>query len=166
VEINTDGQSHEDYTEMAYKSKMKMGKNIGFCEACSKYYPDFKRCMDEVNYVCNTGYPPTNTKKGRCPTFEEKQEYNPYTRITNKIVNDTRKQIYKDLIKDNLNVDKRDLDNIFTAGLYQQTLVEGFEESKKKHEISLGKILFNMCIVITCLTFIAVLVGWDSTSLY
>lgn len=152
-------------------------------EECGNNYPsgsaEFKRCMDEVNFVCNTGYPPTNTKKGMCPTFEEKQEYNPYTRVSNAIVNSTRKQIYEDLIKDNLKVDKRDLDNIFTAGFDQQSnryginkefsLLEGFEESKPKkykYVMPLEKILLNICIIILCLMIVAIIVGWDSTSLY
>lgn len=172
-------------------------------EECGNNYPsgsaEFRRCVEEVNHVCNTGYPPTNTKEGKCPTFEEKQEYNPYTRATNALVNATRGQIYKDLtkpekdgrlfeLKDNLKVDKRDLDNIFTAGLYQHTgnragnksrniihaksdneltLLEGFNKSKKKvHELPLEKIILNICIVLTCLTIIAIIVGWDSDSIY
>lgn len=41
IEIDTDGLDHETYTGISFKDKMKIGKSIGFCESCSKYYPDF-----------------------------------------------------------------------------------------------------------------------------
>jgi hypothetical protein len=41
VEITTDGISHDVYSTLSFQNKMKIGKSIGFCEACNKYYPDF-----------------------------------------------------------------------------------------------------------------------------
>ncbi len=41
IEINTDGVDHDLYASLSFKSRMKMGKSIGFCETCNKYYPDF-----------------------------------------------------------------------------------------------------------------------------
>ncbi len=41
VEINTNGLDHDHYANLSFKNKMKMGKSIGFCETCNKYYPDF-----------------------------------------------------------------------------------------------------------------------------
>ncbi len=41
VEIDTDGIDYETYANIPFKNRMKFGKSIGFCESCSKYYPDF-----------------------------------------------------------------------------------------------------------------------------
>jgi hypothetical protein len=41
VEIDTDGLSYDEYSQLSLKKKFKMNSGVGFCESCGKYYPDF-----------------------------------------------------------------------------------------------------------------------------
>lgn len=65
--------------------------------------PQFRRCIREVNWLCNNGYPEDNNKR---------------VNNVNKMVKDLRIKIYNYLDKNDMKVDKRTFDNIITAGLF------------------------------------------------
>lgn len=77
-------------------------------EECGNNYapntPQFNRCVDEVNLLCNKGY----AKGG-----------NKMVNKTNKAVKDLRTKIYTYLDKNDMRVDKKIFDEIITAGLFE-----------------------------------------------
>jgi hypothetical protein len=89
------------------------GKDLQTREICKKVrwgecgdnYPPksalFKRCVDEVEWLCNHGYSPTNR-----------------VHKMDKLVEKTREEIYKYLVKHNMLVNKKKFDEIITAGLF------------------------------------------------
>lgn len=82
-------------------------KQLRWEECGSNYPPDsqlFQRCLEEVNWLCNQGYPPKGEK------------LSPITQIQN--IDKLRKKIWQDLDKYNLKVNKQKFDEIISAGLF------------------------------------------------
>ena len=79
-------------------------KKVRFSECGDNYpqsSPTFQRCVDEVEWLCDHGYP-NNEKVNKM----------------NSLVNKVRKDIYDYLDKNDMKVDKKKFDEIITAGLF------------------------------------------------
>jgi len=82
-------------------------KKIRWQECGNNYPPNsmtFKRCVDEVEWLCNKGYDKNNKNK----IIDEK----------NKMIANIHKKIYDYLDKNNLKVNKQIFDSIINAGLF------------------------------------------------
>lgn len=81
-------------------------KQLRLTECGNNYPPNtptFKRCVDEVNWLCNNSYPKNKAYEA-----------------SNKLVKNTRKKIHEYLDKNNMLVDKKIFDDIIDAGLFQR----------------------------------------------
>ena len=79
-------------------------KKVRFSECGDNYpqsSPTFQRCVDEVEWLCDHGYP-NNEKVNKM----------------NSLVGKVRKDIYDYLDKNDMKVDKKKFDEIITAGLF------------------------------------------------
>lgn len=79
-------------------------KKVRFQECADNYPPSsptFQRCVDEVEWLCDNGYP-QNEKVNKM----------------NSLVSKVRKDIYDYLVKHDMKVDKKKFDEIITAGLF------------------------------------------------
>jgi hypothetical protein len=82
----------------------KLCKQLRYGECGDNYPPNsatFQRCVDEVTWLCNEGYP-----------------HNKRVMETDKLIEKTRNNIYQYLLKNDLKVDKRKFDEIMSAGLF------------------------------------------------
>jgi hypothetical protein len=93
----------------AYKLKKIDSQNRNICKKvrfneCRDNYPhnsdSFKRCIDEVEWLCNNGYP------------------NKTVNAMNELVKNTRLNLYKYLNDNNLKVNKQKFDEMIDAGLF------------------------------------------------
>jgi hypothetical protein len=75
-------------------------------EECGNNYPpntpSYDRCMREVNWLCNIGYP-----------------VNKIVQKHSEIAKKIRTKLYHDLVKSNMKVNKKKFDEIIDAGLFQ-----------------------------------------------
>ena len=75
-------------------------------EECGNNYPPntptYDRCVTEVNWLCNMGYP-----------------VNKIVKRHTEIVKQIRTKLYQDLVKSNMRVNKRKFDELIDAGLFQ-----------------------------------------------
>jgi len=84
-------------------------------EKCGNNFPpnsaQFRRCMDEVVWLCTRGYPPTGTYD---------QNYNTRTKIVSKYRQALQHNILKYLKKNNLRTNKQVLDIILSNGFFER----------------------------------------------
>ena len=83
----------------------KSCKKVRMQECIDNYPPNsalFRRCAKEVNWLCNKGY----------------SKQNPVN-LKDKIVRDTREELYKILLQNDFLVDKRLFDQVITAGMFE-----------------------------------------------
>lgn len=98
------GILHEVYKLNTHKVMNKDSCKQTRYKECSDNFPpntySFVRCIDEVDWICNNGYP------------------NKVLEDTNQIVNGIRKRLIDVLIKNNFKVNKKRFDDIIDAGLF------------------------------------------------
>ena len=128
--------------------------------------PVWQRCIDESKWLCDKWYSGNNN-----------------VTLTDKLVDQTRKEIYDYLDKNDLRVDKKMFDDIITAGLfndlgnrmgnkssnitnsvdqymtdkgYYLKLVEGFNDSDNKNKNNWNYVYVILCIIliVMCMYFI------------
>lgn len=113
-DIITDQIMRSEVLDPIYKintieNEKKMTRNL--CkelrgQECGNNYPPnsdlFNRCMIEVNWLCDNGYP-----------------VNKRVNAMNKLVKDTQDKLYKYLEKNNMKVNENKFNEIITAGMFQ-----------------------------------------------
>lgn len=87
------------------KQNRNICKKVRGEECGNNYAPNsdtYDLCMNEVNWLCNNGYPK-----------------NKLVEKASDIAKQIREKIYRDLVKSNMKVNKRKFDELISAGLFQ-----------------------------------------------
>jgi len=128
-EDQQDALGHKPFLHEVYRLDPTDKQNRNICKKvrggeCGDNYPSgsatYKRCMDEVQWLCDNGYP------------ENKR-----VDAMNKLVSKTRTDAYNYLKNNNMKVDKLKFDAIADAGLFQDmgnragNKVSDYKEPKK-----------------------------------
>ena len=96
---------HERYRLSTKDEQTKeICKKVRFEECGNNYPPNtptFHRCVDEVDWLCENAYPINKVKS-----------------IKDKYIAKVQKDLYDDLLKNDMKVDKKKFDAIITAGLF------------------------------------------------
>lgn len=107
--------------------------------------PEFKRCVDEVNWLCENGYP------------------NKKLQLHTQYVNSVRGHIYDDLENNNGYVGKRQFDDIIDAGLFYDTGLRSgniYADYKKYQNVENFEVDSNWKMIVCFIIIIFIVIGY------